>query len=322
MSYPKEVQFNKDGKKWLVVKIGLLLSVMTLLPGVYDGDNWRFPPEKYISAAAFVMLIATAILQNVSLDKQQQEIMLNRQSLNKQVQALEQQIEEVKLNRKSLEIQAGEMKNHTTAFEESNNKTEESLKQQQFYEILKLKEQLYLEIIKEVSEKDGYNKIQRFNSIVMKALGDVSLTIIEANYRDRFFEAGVDTDNFDKEQFFKIYNFVEDDVKNDIRESINKNMKTLLVRGSYDELLERSMIKLHSYHLLIENLVDEDQGIAGSLYSMRDQVLSELKPIPDDILYGRKKEDSPKIIYSFLLSEDESILYKIIENKISFRDIF
>lgn len=322
MSYQNEIKFNKDRRKWIVIQIGLIVAIMIILLGIPYKDGLRFPPEQYISAAAFVMLISTAILQNISLDKQQEEVALNRESLNKQVKALEQQIVEVKLNRESIAIQADEMKNHTVAFEESNNNTEKSLEQQQFYEILKLKEQLYLEIIKEISNKDGYNKIQRFNSIVMRGLEKFNLTVIEAYYSDRFFEADVDRNNFDKEQFYKLYNFVEEDLQQKIKESINKNIKDVLTNGSFDKNLERSMIKLHSYHLLIENLIDDDQGISGKLNDMKEEVLREPEIIPREVLYGRDKEDSPKIIYSFLLSEDEVLLYKIIEKRVTFDDVF
>lgn len=308
-------------KKWWVIYIGLLLSVMTLASGIYSSGG--FPSEEYISAAAFIMLISTAILQNTSLQKQHEEVTLNRKSLDKQIESLEKQIEEVKLNRQSLDIQSEEMKNHTKAFQESNTKTEISLKTQQFYEILNLKEHLYLDVIKEVSDKDGLNDVERYNELTIGALKDFVLFWIEMSYKKYFFEANIDEmQGLSESSLWRLYDFLDSEQKQGLREMVREHISEFTIDIFNYGGFKQSMLKLYSYHVLIQRFTFEDTGIEGSLHKFRDEILEEDEVLDDEILYGKVMDLSLDGIYQSMLSDDEKLLYKIMSGKLEFEDVF
>lgn len=99
-------------KKNRIILVCSVISIVVILFDLFiDNKNGFKLSEVYVSLAAFIMLIGTAILQNIELSMQREDLELTRK----------------------------EMKEQTKEFEENN-------KQTKFFELLKIKEDIYMNI--------------------------------------------------------------------------------------------------------------------------------------------------------------------------------
>ncbi|WP_432717793.1 hypothetical protein AAA448_06080 [Staphylococcus equorum] len=98
-------------KNLILFTVSIIAFLVIIFDLFVDNSEGIKLSEVYVSLAAFIMLISTAILQNIDLDMQREELELTRK----------------------------EMKDQTKEFEESN-------KQSKFFELLKSKEEIYMKI--------------------------------------------------------------------------------------------------------------------------------------------------------------------------------
>lgn len=288
MASGEEKKFNSGRNDWWVIQLGLAISAIVLLPGIQGPEGFRFPPEQYISAAAFVMLISTAILQNIELSKQREDLALNRR-------ALELQVDELQAKR-------GELASQTKEFEASNDQTRKNIEQQQFYELLKMKETLYVELSD--SSGDRVNRIAKFNNWYLENL--------ESRVKEKALEIwGIESDNRTYPPsyltFEDVYTSLEPEEKENLKEELKielEHHKEILL-----EQLPYSLYKLYSYHLIIEN--------TSRTYGMKavSEALKEVrKSFTSQAGYDRYNKFD---IYNEILTDEETTLFLIIKGLIT-----
>lgn len=282
--------YMRIGKWWIII-VGVFISVGAVIWGIIE--TGEFPDEKYISAAAFLMLIATSLLQNIDLNLQR---------------------EDLKLNRKALEEQREEMEKHTEEFTKTNKNNEESLEVQKFFELIRLKEDLYIDIIKEKNEID-MSAIFEFNHNAIFTIQESAEKLIVEEFRE-IFNLNVNSYNTD-EIIKRIYNNVDDEGKEKIYELINKAVNETDVFSGYGEGVENSLIKLHNYNFLLEKMIDEGTlGVISSAFASMNTAKNAFNKMTEEY-YGRpKKPTTIKQIYHGLLTKDEILLYDIINKNL------
>lgn len=298
MSNDKEFSgvFKRIGKWWIII-IGLILSTFALIYGGLKVEG--FPTEQYTSVAAFIMLISTAILQNIDLDLQRKDLQLNR---------------------RALEEQREEMQKHTEEFAKTNKSNDESLEMQKFFELVRLKEDLYIDIIKE-RNRLGINALEEFNDMAIYNIWANARVLIANEFRERL-NLGTAISITD-DIAVKIYKETDDEGKERIYELINESIEETNVFSGYGQGVENSLIKLHNYNSLLERMIDE--GTLGTINSVFSSINTAIEPMRrmTESLYGRDKlETTIKHVYKGLLTDDEILLYEIIEKRVEPNRIF
>lgn len=111
----KDQRPYKDVFKSIPFVIGVVALISLLIFTFYfgiHGDKTIFD-ESLVSALAFVVLIVTAIMQNIDLKNQKEELVLTRQEYTKNVQELEKQTQELKKHTEHLKNQYENEKTNT-----------------------------------------------------------------------------------------------------------------------------------------------------------------------------------------------------------------
>lgn len=287
--------FKRFGKWWIII-IGLILSAGALIYGAFEIKG--FPDEKYTSVAAFIMLIATALLQNIDLDLQRKDL---------------------RLNRKALEEQREEMEKHTEEFAKTNKSNDEGLEVQKFFELIRLKEDLYIDIIKERNEV-GVNALEEFNDLATSKICGGASGLILKEFEDHIENKRIYYDSRVVEKLYKVLNNNE---KARAIELIEQSIQETEVFSGYGQGVENSLVKLHNYNLLLERMIDEGtSGIFGNAFASFKSGTDALNRSIESIMGRPKKSTTIKQIYKGLLTDDEILLYKIIEKRLDPNEIF
>lgn len=253
----------------------------------------------YTSFAAFIMLISTAILQNIDLSLQR---------------------EDLKLNRKALEEQREEMQKHTDEFSKTNESNKESLEMQKFFELIRLKEDLYVEIIKN-KNTNNINALEHFNASAMRKIKNQAkneLALKFNNFRGQFGLHHMNDDDI-KAYYIKC----NDENKVIFLNATDKAIKETDIFSNTKDGTENSIKKLYKYNELLERMTDE--GTKGWVHQFQGplNISTMLVKNSMEYFYGRPKlQTTIKDIYNGLLTEDEILLYRIIDRKLTPEDLF
>ena len=293
----EKVGFYKRIGKWWVLIIGIVLSIIVLFIGVLTIEG--FPTEMYTSFAAFIMLISTAILQNIDLSLQR---------------------EDLKLNRKALEEQREEMQKHTDEFSKTNESNKESLEMQKFFELIRLKEDLYVEIIKN-KNKNNINALEYFNESAIQKIKNQAKEKLALKFESFSGQFGIS--HMDDEELKDYYIQCNDDNKEVFLNIIDKAIKETDIFSNRKDGVENSIKKLNKYNELLERMTDE--GTKGLIHQFQDTVRQPTELLKKSLenFHGRpKKQTTIKHIYNGLLTEDEILLYKIIDRELTLKELF
>lgn len=302
MSNDKEISgvFKRIGKWWIII-IGLILSTFALIYGGLKVEG--FPTEQYTSVAAFIMLISTAILQNIDLDLQRKDL---------------------RLNRRALEDQREEMAKHTKEFQESNESNQESLELQKFFELLRLKEELYVEVVKEVGEKEK-NKLQVFTFRNFHKFRYAALRRLYKDFHSEFKEEENwgDYREYRNVEVINVYARLSETDKLAFRKSVEQEVTELEITDRISQKSENSLIKLYTYHKLLKDMVSEGYPGIFNIHKVSQNIVSQVNKTMREIQYGSEKEPKTmRQIYDGVLTEDERLLYKILDRNLNVTDLF
>lgn len=279
----------------VIMFIGIGGAIISIIMGIVFSED--FPEEKYISAAAFSLLITTAFLQNRDLN-------LNRK-------ALEKQIEELQFTR-------DEQKEQTKEFRETNKYNKENLEITQFYEMLTLREELFLNIIRDKTLDIGYRDVAHYYKHEVNQSESNDYNFIEKFNRYVIGEVIIKIKNFSKDTYnIRDLTEVEEQLLKERFENLTSGNKELL-----DELkieVPSILNKLYTYNRILDNLVHESSEDKSLLYTniineMQKNLRNAFKVKPS---MRYKRTD----LYEMLLTDEEKLLDKIISNQLNIDDI-
>lgn len=258
--------------KNVFLSICFIISILILGFDLFFDNKGEFKlSEVYVSLAAFVMLIGTAILQNIELSMQREDLELTRK----------------------------EMKEQTKEFEENN-------KQAKFFELLKIKEDIYMNIDREFLEdfiekykEEVYNLWKTYLSQNKK------LNIMTLGFDSDFESFGNDLELYRKSISSK-YNLNENEsrVLNEIfGTTFDKSVEQALKRIS----IPKEFKKLNQFNYILEEmyvdklLYETFNSVQLNLFGLTDMNFNE--------------------IYNNLKTSEEEVLYKILNKNFRINDL-
>lgn len=276
--------------------------------------NWPFTSgnlfdESVISFMAFAMLIITALMQNRDLRLQRKEMELQRE-----------QFEDSKI---ALQDQKNEMIQSNSLLIESN-------KQTQFYELLRLKEDLTmkLELNYYQINKRYYNKILKE---IIKQYPNEKVTLLIEVYSKNISE-------YKKEKTYFNGNTMEKnkkEIKNDILKfeyltELNRNSELydilrLLFVKCYENIRQEMPIeyyKMSKYNKLI-NLLIENKNVKGSFQKSFETAMSPYNNMMSQLqksmgLSYKKPELTLSYIYEGSIINEEGKFYELVDGELNY----
>lgn len=261
-------------KKNRIIFICSAISIVVILIDLFiDNKNGFRLSEVYVSLAAFIMLIGTAILQNIELSMQREDLELTRK----------------------------EMKEQTKEFEENN-------KQAKFFELLKIKEDIYMNIdrkflsdfIREYKHnlmtelEDRLSQNERLNELTTGFYNDIN------RYRYDL--------NFYRENIAEEYNLSEDESK-EVGEILQRAFDHAVDDAFSEVTIPKELKKLQQFNEILEKMY-VDNSITGGL----DNIIFNFN-------FGRPQDMNFSEIYKKLKTSEEVELYNILNRNIRIKDL-
>lgn len=261
---------NKNVFLIICFVISILILGFDLL---FDNKNEFKLSEVYVSLAAFVMLIGTAILQNIELSMQREDLELTRR----------------------------EMKEQTKEFEENN-------KQAKFFELLKIKEDIYMNIDRDFLSdfirdykrnlmnvlEDRLHQNERLDELTSGFLNDINKYKYDLSlYRENIAEE---------------YNLSRDE-SIEFEEILAKEFGRAVGDAFGEVTIPKEVKKLQQFNYILDRMY-VDNSIAGGL----GNILFNIK-------FGSPKDMNFSEIYKQLKTSEEVELYKILDRKITIEDL-
>ncbi|MGI8152499.1 flagellar biosynthesis chaperone FliJ [Staphylococcus haemolyticus] len=243
-----------DKKKSLLI-LSSIISIIVIIGGfVVNKDKDTYISESYVSLAAFIMLIVTAILQNIDLNMQR---------------------EELELSRKEMEAQTKEFSNNNI--------------QSKFFEILKLREEAfinvaYTDIVKyntSLAQETKANTFSYFKNHFFELKCKNKIYDIEEYYLKRFYEL-----YFENPREMHLRYHLNESEKKELDEFMNKSfvysiddsIRTLPLKGEINRLIQ--------YDRLINKILEQENSNNNeevSFKSIYNGILTEEERILYDL---------------------------------------
>lgn len=301
---------NYQKAMWITAIVGTILLLFNIN---YEKpfQTGTFLDESVISLMAFLMLIITAQMQNRDLRLQRKEMELQREQFEESKVALEQQKDEMI---------------------ESNKLIIQSNKQTQFYEMLRLKEDLTMKLEHNYYSIYKNNCKKIINEIIDRFPDDNITRLIESysNNVGRYetqkpFLNGAKFDKNSKEIKKEIITF--QNLRYISRDKQIYDILNSLYNESYEKVRNEMPIeyfKISKYNKLIEQLI-ENKKVKGILEKNIDVAMAPFNSMMSQIqnsmgLSYIKPELKLNDIYNQLSINDEERFYILVDGELSFNE--
>lgn len=286
-------------KKNKILNICIFMAVLCLLFGFcFNKEKDTYISDSYVSLSAFIMLIGTALMQNKDLKLQREELKNSRESLDKQSEELEK---------------------HSLEFAKTNQFNNEQLNMSKFFELLKMKEDLYTEVVGQ-----GENTLNGFTDKFMNNLKSEFEKNLHRIPECSMYKEIIDNSNI--AQLIEYYKVSEEDFVEDEDFTLdNKNNFDEIFKSNFEDSLKSvlsitnvpgKLLKLHT----LNNLINDMYGEHVNIFNVMSNVTKNIQKAKNKAL-GIREETDLIDIHSKLRTEDEVLLDKIVNQSITIKDI-
>lgn len=257
--------------------LGVLAIPINMYLRINNQSTSTLIDESLISFFAFALLILTALMQNKDLNLQRQELEATKEEIKKSAKAQIEQKDEL---------------------EKSNKLVIQNIKQAQFYELLRMKDNIFSKL-----------EIENFNDINSGLLYKIYQDVIKVWSKDYNFNYIISSREFDSSRISPAnLNYIKEHDPN-----VYNNMQDNFVIAYTDFICNslnstfRRMYKIDiSIHRLLNNYVDEKQ-----IYDTYNVVDNNVDP---------NKELELKDIHKSLKVENEGEFYLIVSGNMTLED--
>lgn len=298
-----EVKWNMwkklKGNRMLTVLI--LISVIILILGIcLNKEKDTYISDGYVSLSAFIMLIGTAVMQNKDLKIQRKELQNSREALDKQ---------------------AEEMEKHSKEFVKTNKFNNEQLNMSKFFDLLKMKEDLYLEVVnhKEANELNDFIKgfmddlRLRFNN---KIFEDIEMLGYMQSIQTEDIPILIEIHNLEDDKFIETEDLTLND-KHNFDELFDRIFEKCLHDVSLVHPVPERLLKLYTLNKLIKDMYGENINVFNILSKINKSFSQSLNKA-----FGIRDKTKLIDIYSKLKTKEEIILDKIVNSSLMINDLY